>query len=94
MIAIVTNTAVHRRVLNGLTKFFDFVDIPGFLMYSEHLTKQAYILRVLGSLKCRLNQKVCMPCATICNTDRIMPIFPKSLCVGLQMSGVYDPNFF
>jgi hypothetical protein len=75
VIAMVSNTAVHRRLLKGLRKLFQFVDIPGFLMYSDDLTKQADILRVLYSVKCSLNQKECMPDAGICNTDQIKPIF-------------------
>jgi len=90
VIAMVSNTAVHRRLLKGLRKLFQFVDIPGFLMYSEHLTKQIDILRVLGSVKCSFNQKECMPDAMICNTDRIEPIFPNTLSMGLQTSIVYD----
>jgi hypothetical protein len=42
IIAIVTNTAVHRRVLKGFKKLSQFVEIPGSLMYSEDLTKQTF----------------------------------------------------
>jgi hypothetical protein len=90
---MVSNTAVHRRLLKGLRKLFQFVDIPGFLMYTEDLTKQTDILRVLGSVKCSLNQKESMPDAMICNTDRIKPIFPNAISVGLQTSVVYDREF-
>ena len=41
VIAMVSNTAVHKWLLKGLRKLFQFVDKPGFLMYTEDLTKQA-----------------------------------------------------
>jgi hypothetical protein len=41
MIAMVSSTDVHRRLLKGLRKLFQLVEIPGFLMYSEDLTKEA-----------------------------------------------------
>jgi hypothetical protein len=41
VIAMVSKTAVHRRLLKGLRKLFQFVEIPGFRMYSEDLIEQA-----------------------------------------------------
>ena len=35
-----TNTAVQRRPLKGFKKLSQFVEIPGFLMYSEDLKEQ------------------------------------------------------
>jgi hypothetical protein len=54
VMAMVSSTAVHSRLLKGLRKLFQFVDMPGFLMYSENLPRQEDILRVLGSVECRV----------------------------------------
>ena len=59
---------------------------PGFDPRNVQPVASSY---TVGSVKCSLNQKQCMPDAVICNTDHIRPIFPNALSVGLQKSVVY-----